>query len=139
MTEVSGGAEESDFTSGDFSPLEAIAQKRADDRDGGLYEFSSGDGIVQVPPVESIAEQEGVSRGKDRYYPSKSAKSLMKDFFDLNPPTHLDPGCPNTSLRADQMTQFAGAVGLEISLTSKGMLEDPLLKARVGGGDQLVG
>ena len=35
------GVEESDFTSGGFSTLEAIGKKRADDRDGGLYEFSS--------------------------------------------------------------------------------------------------
>ena len=37
------------------------------------------------------------------------------------------------------MIQFARAVGLEVSLASNGMLEDLLLKARVGGGDQPVG
>ena len=37
------------------------------------------------------------------------------------------------------MIQFARAVGLEFSLASYGMLEDLLLKARVGGGDQPVG
>ena len=41
VTEVSGGVERSDFTSGGFSTLEAIAKKRADERDGGLFEFSS--------------------------------------------------------------------------------------------------
>ena len=40
MTEVSGGMEESDFTGGGFSILEAIAKRRADDRAGGLYEVS---------------------------------------------------------------------------------------------------
>ena len=36
------------------------------------------------------------------------------------------------------MIQIARAVGLEVSLASYGMLEDLLLKAKVGGGDQLV-
>ena len=36
--------------------LEAIAKKRAEDRDGRLYEFLSGDGMLRVPPVESTKE-----------------------------------------------------------------------------------
>ena len=43
INEVSGGVEGSDFTSGCFSALEAFAKKRADERNGGLYELSSGD------------------------------------------------------------------------------------------------
>ena len=127
------------ISSGGFSTLEAIAKKRADDRDGGLYEFLSGDGMVRVPTVESIAEQEKLVGGKDRYYPSQSAKTLLKDFFELNPPKHLDSSNPTTSFSSDQMIQFARAVGLEVSLASYRMLEDLLLKARVGGGDQPVG
>ena len=137
MTGMSGGMEGSDFTSGGFSTLEAIAKKRADDRDRGVFELSSGDGMVRMPPAESIAEQEKVDRVK--YYPSQSAKSLLKDFFELNPPTHLDPGHPTTSFSADQMIQFARAVGLEVSLASYGMLEDLLLKARIGGVGPAVG
>ena len=56
----------------------------------------------------------------------------------MNPPTHLDPSHPPTSFSADQMIQFARAVGLEVSLASYGMLEDLLLKTRVGGGVQPV-
>ena len=119
--------------------MEAIAKKRADDRDGGLCKFSSGNGLVRVPPVESILEQEVFSRGKDRCYPSQSAKSSWKDFFELNPPTHLDLSHLTTSISADQVIQFARAVGLEVSLASYGMLEDLLLKERVDGGDQPVG
>ena len=63
----------------------------------------------------------------------------MKVFFELNRPTHLDPSHPTTSFSADQMIQFTRAVGLELSLTSYGMLEDLLLKARVGGGYQVDG
>ena len=139
ITEASGGVEGSEFTSGGFSTLEAIAKKRADERDGGLFELSSGNGMVRVPQVESIVEEERVGAERRRYYPSQSAKSLLKDFFELNPPAHLDPGHPTTSSSADQMIQFARAVGLEVSLASYGMLEDLLLKARVGGGVQLIG
>ena len=80
-----------DFTIGGFSSLEAIAKKRADEGVGGLFELSSGDGMVRVPRVESIVEEERVGAEKSRYYPNQSAKSLLKDFFELNPPTHLDP------------------------------------------------
>ena len=139
ITEASGGVEGSDFTSGGFLTLEAIAKKRADERDGGLFELSSGDGMVRVPQIESIVEQGRVGGEKSRYHPSQSAKSLLKDFFELNPPTHLDPSHPTSSFSADQTIQFARAMGLEVSLASYGMLEDLLLKARVGGGDELVG
>ena len=37
------------------------------------------------------------------------------------------------------MIQFARAVGLDVSLASYGMLEDLLLKATVGGGNQPLG
>ena len=95
--------------------------------------------MVRVPQVESIVEEEMVGAEKSRYYPSQSAKSLLKDFFQLNPPTPLDPSHPTTSFSADQMIQFARAVGLEVSLASYGILEDLLLKARGGGGFQSVG
>ena len=77
ITEASGGVEESEFTSGAFSTLEAIATKRAEERDRGLFELSSGDGMVHVPRVESIVEKERVGAEKSRYYPNQSAKSLL--------------------------------------------------------------
>ena len=139
ITEVSGGVEGSDFTSGGFSILKAIARKRADELDGGLRELWSGDSMVRVPQVESIVERERVRGEKSRYCPSQSAKSLLEDFFELNPPTHLDPSHPATSFSVDQMIQFARAKGLEVSLASYGTLEDLLLKARVGVGNQPAG
>ena len=139
MTEASGGVEGGDFTSGGFSTLEALAKIRADELDGGLFEMASGDGMVCVPQVESIVEEERVGAEKSRYYPRQSAKSLLKDFFELNPPTHLDPSHPSTSFSADQMIHIARAAEFEVSLASYGMLEDLLLKARVGGGVQPAG
>ena len=70
---------------------------------------------------------------RTKYYPSQSAKSLLKDFFEHNAPTHLDATHQTTSFSADQMIQFARAVGLEVPLASFGMLEDLLLKANLFG------
>ena len=64
ITEASGGVEGSDFTSGGFSTLKAIAKNRADERDGGLFELSSSDGMVRVPQEASIVEQGRVRGGK---------------------------------------------------------------------------
>ena len=85
ITEASGGVEGSEFTSGGFSTLEAIAKKRVDEPDAGLFELSSGDGLVRAPQVESIVEEERVGADRSRYYPSQSAKSLLKDFFLIEP------------------------------------------------------
>ena len=123
---------------GAFRLWRLLRKKRADERDGGLFGLASGVGMVCVPQVESIVEEERVGAEKSRYYPSQSANSLLKDFFELNSPTHLDPSHLTTNFSADQMIQFARALGLEVSLASYGMLEDFLLKARGGGGFQSV-
>ena len=57
-------------------------------------------------------------------------KRLLKDFFELNSPTVLDPGHTITSLSADQMIQFARAVGLEVTLASYELLEDLFVQSR---------
>ena len=95
--------------------------------------------MVRVPLVESINGREGVGGEKSRYYPSQSANSLLKDFFEMKLPTHLDPSNPTTSFSAAQKIQFARDLGLEVSLASYSMLKDLLLKGRVGGGNQPVG
>ena len=123
ITNTSGGVPESFVTSGGFSTLEGIGRREADDK---------GEGMVHGPPVDEMLGQEAVPKEKTRYYPSQSAKSLLKDCSEMNPPTHLDPSHPTTSFSADQMVQFARVVGLEVSLASYSMLEDLLLNARGG-------
>ena len=93
----------------------------------------SSDGMVRVPTVGSSGGVPDCNAARTKYYASQSAKSLLKDFFEHNPPTHLDATHQTTSVSADQMIQFARAVGLEVSLTSFGMLEDLLLKANLIG------
>ena len=68
---------------------------------------------------------------RPKYYPSESARTLLKECFAENPPVQLDPRQQLTGLSSDQMIQFARAVGFEVSWATFGMLEDVLLK--IGG------
>ena len=75
--------------------------------------------------------QPDLGAGLSTYYPSESARTLLKECFADNPPVQLDPHPQLTGLRSDQMIQFAKAIGLEVSLATFGMLEDVFLK--IGG------
>ena len=83
--------------------------------------------------LESIARRrvDNLGAGRSKYYPSESARTLLKECFADNPPVQLDPHQQLTGMSSDQMIQFARAVGLEVSLATFGMLEDVLLK--IGG------
>ena len=130
----SGGVSESFVTSGGFSFLEGIGRRQADVYFVGTRMGDEGEGTVRIPPVDEMFGQEVAPKERTRYYSGQSAKSLLKECFEMNPPTHLDPSHPTTSFSADQMIQFARAVGLEVSLASYSMLEDLLFKARGGSG-----
>ena len=91
-----------------------------------------GEGMVGVSPVDDMFGQEAAPREGSRYYPSLSAKSLLKDCFEMNSPTLLHTSHPTTDFSVDQMIRFARAVGLEVSLASYSMPEGLLLKARGG-------
>ena len=123
-----------DRTLTDFglSELEMMARAKAQEL-GPNSNVVSSDGMVRVPTVVSSAGLPDATAARTKYYPSQSAKSLLKDFFELNPPTHLDAMHHTTSFSADQMIQFARAACLEVSLASFGMLEDLLLKANLIG------
>ena len=84
-----------------------------------------------LPFVSGARVQPGSGAGRSKYYPSESARTLLKECFADNPPVQLDPHQQVTRMSSDQMIQFARAVGLEVSLATFGMLEDVLLK--IGG------
>ena len=130
VTDSSEGVPESFMKSGGFSTWEGTAQRQVDERFMGTRMGDEGECMVRVPPVEETFLQESSTKKWPKYYPSQSAKSLLKEYFELNPPTHFDPSLATTSFSADQMIQFARAVGLDVSLASYSMLEDLLLKAR---------
>ena len=111
-----------------------MAQRQVDERFVDTRVGSEGEGMVRIPPVDELLGQEATARQRTRYYPSQLPKSLLQVYFELNPPTHLDPSHATTSFSADQMIQFARAVGLEVSLASYSMHEDLLLKAGGGSG-----
>ena len=130
ISALSEGVSESVMTSGGFSTLEGIVRRQTDEGFGGTRMGGGGEGTVRIPPVDEMLGQEVAAKERTRYYPSQSAKSLLKECFEKNPPTQLDPSHPTTSFSADQMIQFARAVGLEVSLASYSMLEDLLLKSK---------
>ena len=115
-----------------LSELEMMARAKAQELGPDSHVVSS-DGMVRVPTVGSSGGLPDANAVRTKYCPSQSAKDLLKDFFEHNPPTHLDATHQTTSFSADQMIQFARAVGLEVSLASFGMLEDLLLKTNLIG------
>ena len=66
-----------------------------------------------------------------RYHPFQSGKNLTKRAFEQNPVILFDLNHFTTSLTVDQMIPFARAVGLEVEVSSYGLLEDMLFKANV--------
>ena len=115
-----------------LSELEMMARAKAQELGRNSHVVSS-DGMVRVPTVGSSGELPGVNVVRTKFYPNQTAKSFLKDFFEHNPPTRLDATHQTTSFSADQMIQFAMAVGVEVSLASFGMLEVLLLKANLIG------
>ena len=134
VTDPSEVVPESFVRSVGFSNLEGIAWPQADERLVGACIDDEGEGMVSIPTVKEMFLQQATTKERTKYYPSQSAKSLLKEYFELNSPTHLDPSHATTSFNADRMIQFARAVGLEVSLASYSMLEDLFLKARGGSG-----
>ena len=110
------------------SELESIARRRVDNLGVGRF-FEAVES--NLPAVSGASVQPGLGGGRSKYYPSESARTLLKECFADNPPVQLDPHQQLTGLSSDQMIQFARAVGLEVSLATFGMLEDVVLK--IGG------
>ena len=110
------------------SELESIARRRVGSLSGGrVFEAVESN----LPAVSGATVQPGLGAGRLKYYPSESARTLLKECFADNPPVQLDPHQQVTGMSSEQMTQFARAVGLEVSLATFGMFEDVLLK--IGG------
>ena len=110
------------------SELESIARRRVGSLSGGRV-FEAVE--ANLPAVSGATVQPGLGAGRAKYYPSESARTLLKECFADNPPVQLDPHQQVTGMSSDQMIQFARAVGLEVSLATFGMLEDVFLK--IGG------
>ena len=93
-----------------MSELEAMARAKVD-RTGPYFNVGTGSGFVLVPTVGSSSVPTNVEAARTKFNPSQPGKSLLKDFFEINPPTHLEPARQTTSFTADQMNQLARAVG----------------------------
>ena len=89
------------------SELESIAQRRVDNLGGGRF-FEAVES--NLPAVSGASVQPGLRGERSKYYPSESARTLLKECFADNPPVQLDPHQQLTGLSSDQMIQFARAV-----------------------------
>ena len=109
------------------SELESIARRRVGDVSERRVCEAAG---LDLPGSSGATVQPGLCAGRSKFYPSETARTLLKECFVANPPVQLDPHQQLTGMSSDQMIQFAGAIGLEVSLATFGMLEDVLLKSR---------
>ena len=116
-----------------LTELEAMARAEADQK-GPCLNVGSSNEFFRVPTLGSSTLLTVVEATRTKFYPSQSPKSLLKDFFQLNPFTHMVAAHQTTSLTPDQMIQLTKAFGLEVPLASFGMLEDLLLKFRLIAG-----
>ena len=105
------------------SELESIARRRVGDLSvGKVCETAESD----LPGFSGATVQPGLGAGRSKYYPSESARTLLKGCFADIPPVKLDPHQQLTGMSSDQMIQFARAIGLEVSSATFRMLEDVL-------------
>ena len=117
------------------SEIESIARRSVGSLSGGRV-FEAAE--LDLPDVSGATVQPGLGAGRSNYYPSQSARTLLKECLADNPPVQLDPHQQLTGMSSDQMIQFAGAVGLEVSSATFGMLEDVLFKIGGKTGGMLV-
>ena len=117
-----------DDTDYSTSELESIARRRVGDVSERRVCEAPG---LDLPGSSRAPVQPGLGAVRSKYYPIESARTLLKECFADNPPVQLDPHQQLTGMSSDQMTQFARAIGLEVSLATFRMLEDVLLK--IGG------
>ena len=110
------------------SELESIARSRVGDVSERRVCEASG---LDLPGSSGATVQPGLGAGRSKFYPSESARTLLKECSPAIPPVQLDPHQQLTGMSSDKMIQFARAIGLEVSLATSGMLEDVLLK--IGG------
>ena len=120
----------SDDTDYGMSESESIARKLVDDVSGKRVCEAAG---LDLPGSSDTALQHRLGTGRSKYYPSASARTLLKECFADNPPVQLHPHQQLTGMSSDQMIQFAKAIGLEVSLATFGMLEELLLRANLIG------
>ena len=109
-----------------------MARAKAGELGPGCHLVSS-DRMVHVARLGSSGGLPDAGAVRTNYYSNQSAKSLVKDFSEHNPPTHLDVTHQKPSFSADQMITFAKALGLEVSVASFGIMEDLLSKANLIG------
>ena len=82
------------------SELESIARRRVGSLSGGrVFEVAEPD----LPTVSGATVRPDLGVGRSKYYPSESARTLLKECFADNPPVQLGPHQQVTGMSSDQM------------------------------------
>ena len=72
-------------TESSLSNFDAMVGQCSSFRQAGLSKNPVGVAGNDMPPLEELTAAEKFSE-RSRYYPSQSANTLLKEFFELNPP-----------------------------------------------------
>ena len=104
-----------------LSEVDAMFGQRTSTGRVGMPLFNGTSFCFELPPREELSVHGNLPQ-RSKYCLNQSAKTLLNDFFELNHPIVLDHGHTTTSLSAEQIIQFARAVGLELTLASYGLL-----------------
>ena len=80
------------------SELESIARKRVDDVSGRRVCEAAG---LDLPGSSGAPVQPGFGAGRSKFYPSESARTLLKECFADNPPAQIDPHQQLTGISSD--------------------------------------
>ena len=89
----------------------------------GMLLFSETSLGFELPPREELNAHANFLQ-QSVYYLNLWAKTLLKDFFDIYPPTVHKLGHTTARVNGDQMIQVTRAVGLEVTSASYVLLED---------------
>ena len=86
----------------------------------------------ELPPELQWPNEAAMGTQRRNYYPSQSAKSLLQELFELNPPTHLDPTHQTRISVRVNWSSSPILFEMQLALASYGMLEDLLVKFGFG-------
>ena len=90
------------------SEIESIARKRIGDASGKRIREAVG---IDLPCSSGTSLQHGLGTGRSKYFPSESARTLLKECFADKPPLQLDSHQHLTGMSSNQMIHIARAIG----------------------------
>ena len=111
------------------SEMDAMVLQGTSGRRVGALRLCDATSAFKLPPREELVSGKKFSE-RSNLYACQSAKTWLRDFFELISPTVWHSGHNTTSHSAHQMDQFALSVGFEVEFAYHELLEDLLVPSR---------